>query len=78
MPLFADTVDAVLEGSVVGSFTRIGPWVRRHTDDWTPLEELPGAAGRSWSPGRTPGWATRRPRRSSVRVRPSACWCETS
>jgi dehydrogenase/reductase SDR family member 12 len=42
MPLFADTVDAVLEGSVVGSFTRIGPWVRRHTDDWTPLQKLPG------------------------------------
>jgi dehydrogenase/reductase SDR family member 12 len=43
MPLLADTVDAVLEGSVVGSFTRIGSWVRRHTDDWTPLEDLPGA-----------------------------------
>jgi dehydrogenase/reductase SDR family member 12 len=42
MPLFADTVDTVLEGSVVGSFTRIGPWVRRHIDDWTPLEDLPG------------------------------------
>lgn len=42
MSLLADTVDAMLEGSVVGSFTRIGPWVRRHTDDWTPLEDLPG------------------------------------
>lgn len=43
MSLFADVVDRALEASVVGSFTRIGPWVRRHTDDWVPLEDLPGA-----------------------------------
>lgn len=42
MPTFADVIDGVLEASVVGSFTRIGPWVRRHADDWTPLEQLPG------------------------------------
>lgn len=42
MPLFADLVDGALEASVVGSFTRIGPWVRRHTDHWTALEDLPG------------------------------------
>lgn len=43
MSLFADVVDRALEASVVGSFTRIGPWVRRHTDDWVPLDELDGA-----------------------------------
>lgn len=42
MPALADLVDGALEASVVGSFTRIGPWVRRHADDWTPLDELPG------------------------------------
>lgn len=42
MPAVADLVDSALEASVVGSFTRIGPWVRRHADDWTPLDELPG------------------------------------
>lgn len=42
MPLIADVVDAALEVSVVGSYSRIGPWVRRHVDDWTPLEDLPG------------------------------------
>lgn len=43
MPLFADLVDGTLEATVVGSFSRIGPWVRRHADDWTPLPELPGS-----------------------------------
>ena len=43
MPLFADLVDGTLEATVVGSFTRIGPWVRRHADDWVPLDDLPGA-----------------------------------
>ena len=42
MSLFADVVDGALEASVVGSFTRIGPWVRRWTDDWQGLDELPG------------------------------------
>lgn len=42
MPAVADLVDGALEASVVGSFTRIGPWVRRHTDHWVPLDELPG------------------------------------
>lgn len=42
MPLLADLVDGALEATVVGSFTRIGPWVRRHADHWVPLEELPG------------------------------------
>lgn len=42
MPAVADLLDRALEASVVGSFTRIGPWVRRHADQWTPLEELPG------------------------------------
>ena len=43
MPLLADLVDGTLEATVVGSFTRIGPWIRRHADHWVPLEELPGA-----------------------------------
>lgn len=42
MPAVADLLDGALEATVVGSFTRIGPWVRRHADHWTPLEELPG------------------------------------
>ncbi len=42
MPLFADLVDGTLEATVVGSFTRIGPWVRRHADHWVALEDLPG------------------------------------
>lgn len=33
-------VDAALEGTVVGSFTRIGPAVRRRTADWQPLDVL--------------------------------------
>jgi len=36
----ARAVDAVLEASVVGSFTRIGYDVRRRLFDWTPLEQL--------------------------------------
>jgi NAD(P)-dependent dehydrogenase (short-subunit alcohol dehydrogenase family) len=36
----ARLVDAVLETSVVGSFTRIGYQARRRLFDWTPLEEL--------------------------------------
>lgn len=42
MTLFADVLDGVLEASVVGSFTRIGPWLRRYADHWEPLEQLPG------------------------------------
>jgi dehydrogenase/reductase SDR family member 12 len=36
----ARLVDAVLEASVVGSFTRIGYLMRRRLFAWTPLEEL--------------------------------------
>lgn len=43
MSLFADVLDGALEASVIGSFTRIGPWLRRHADHWEPLEQLPGA-----------------------------------
>lgn len=43
MSMLADVVDRTLEATVVGSFTRIGPWVRRHTDDWVPLGELDGS-----------------------------------
>ncbi|MDF2732094.1 MAG: dehydrogenase, short-chain alcohol dehydrogenase like [Desertimonas sp.] len=35
----ADVVDAVLEGAVVPSFTRVGCAVRSRLDDWTPLAE---------------------------------------
>ena len=34
-----DIADAVLEGPVVPSFTKIGYHVRRKLDDWTPLDE---------------------------------------
>lgn len=36
------TVDLLLEASVLGSFTRIGPAVRRRTDRWAPLPRLDG------------------------------------
>jgi dehydrogenase/reductase SDR family member 12 len=36
----ARAVDAVLEASVVGSFTRLGYDARRRLYDWTPLDEL--------------------------------------
>lgn len=36
----ARVLDAVLEASVVGSFTRLGYAARRRLDHWTPLEEL--------------------------------------
>ncbi len=36
----AQLVDAVLEASVVGSFTRIGYHARRRLFDWTPLQSL--------------------------------------
>jgi NAD(P)-dependent dehydrogenase (short-subunit alcohol dehydrogenase family) len=36
----AAVVDAVLEASVVGSFTRLGYLVRRRVYDWAPLESL--------------------------------------
>lgn len=38
----ARLVDAVLEGTVVGSFTKIGPSVRRRLDKWQPLPRLDG------------------------------------
>ena len=36
----ARVLDAVLEASVVGSFTRLGYAARRRLDHWTPLDEL--------------------------------------
>ena len=39
MSFVADHVDAVLEWSVVGSFTRIGSALRRRLDHWAPLDE---------------------------------------
>lgn len=42
-PAIARVIDAALEATVVGSFSRIGPAVRSRVDDWTPIEELPGA-----------------------------------
>jgi len=38
--MIADVVDAALEASVVGSFTRLGFAVRRRLDAWTPLDGL--------------------------------------
>jgi len=38
MSFLADRVDAALEWSVVGSFTRVGSAVRRRLDHWAPLE----------------------------------------
>lgn len=38
MSFVADRVDAVLEWSVVGSFTRVGSAIRRRLDHWAPLE----------------------------------------
>ncbi|MDX1510917.1 MAG: hypothetical protein R3249_06200, partial [Nitriliruptorales bacterium] len=37
---FARLVDGALEATVVGSFTSIGPRVRRRLDDWTPLGDI--------------------------------------
>ena len=39
MSFVADHVDAALEWSVVGSFTRIGSALRRRLDHWAPLDE---------------------------------------
>ena len=36
LPDFPSLVDALLELTVVGSFSRIGPGVRRHLDNWSP------------------------------------------
>ncbi|MBK8264241.1 MAG: SDR family NAD(P)-dependent oxidoreductase [Nannocystis sp.] len=38
MPDLADSIDAALEWSIFGSFTRIGSCVRRRLDHWTPLD----------------------------------------
>ncbi len=38
MSFVADRVDAVLEWSVVGSFTRLGSAIRRRLDHWAPLD----------------------------------------
>lgn len=38
MSLAADGVDALLEWSIVGSFTRIGSSLRRRLDHWVPLD----------------------------------------
>ncbi len=39
MGFAADSVDAALEWSVVGSFTRVGSALRRRLDHWAPLQE---------------------------------------
>ncbi|MFT5359457.1 MAG: dehydrogenase/reductase SDR family protein 12 [Polyangiales bacterium] len=39
MSFFANAVDAALEWSVVGSYTRVGSALRRRLDDWASLEE---------------------------------------
>ena len=44
MPLLAGLVDAGLEASVAGSFTRIGYDVRSHPEDWQPA----GRPRREW------------------------------
>lgn len=41
-PLGKGWLDTVLEGSIVGSFTRLGPSIRQHTQHWKPLERLDG------------------------------------
>lgn len=38
MSFVADRVDAALEWSVVGSFTRVGSAIRRRLDHWSPLD----------------------------------------
>lgn len=38
MSALAEAIDAALECSLVGSFTRIGPAVRRRVEHWEPLE----------------------------------------
>ena len=53
MSQLADLVDGALEATVVPSFTRIGPVVRRRTDHWASLDTLdltgriPDAASKS-------------------------------
>jgi NAD(P)-dependent dehydrogenase (short-subunit alcohol dehydrogenase family) len=42
MSVLAGTVDAALEASVVGSFTRVGPQVRSRTDHWHDGTRLDG------------------------------------
>lgn len=39
MSFFADPIDALLEWSIVGSFTRIGSVLRRRLERWAPLPE---------------------------------------
>ena len=46
MSWLCKAVDSVLEASVVGSFTRIGPWARRKMFDWDD-ETLPSLIGRT-------------------------------
>lgn len=41
-PALSRTVDLALEATVVPSFSRIGPAVRRRVDDWSPLPRLDG------------------------------------
>jgi NAD(P)-dependent dehydrogenase (short-subunit alcohol dehydrogenase family) len=41
-PLGKGWLDTVLEGSIVGSFTRLGPSLRKHSQGWKPLERLDG------------------------------------
>lgn len=46
MNTFGRVVDALMEATVVPSFTRLGPAVRSRLDHWTPRSELPSLAGR--------------------------------
>ena len=39
MSFVADRVDAALDWSLVGSFTRVGSALRRRLDHWAPLDE---------------------------------------
>lgn len=41
-PLGRGAVDRVLEATVVGSFSRLGPLVRRRTQDWTDIPSMTG------------------------------------
>ncbi|MDX1657832.1 MAG: SDR family NAD(P)-dependent oxidoreductase [Nitriliruptorales bacterium] len=46
MAWFTDAIDAAMEATVVPSFTRIGPRVRRRLHGWRPLEEFDLAGAR--------------------------------
>ena len=47
MTVVARAIDRAMEATVVGSFTRAGPMVRRRLFDWTDRRDLPRLDGRS-------------------------------